>query len=277
MSEVIVGTGDFRFQIEPNWATVGGSHELAVISDVATDSKSRVYVYSRALHPVTVFDADGSIVATWGRGVIQDAHGIFIDASDTVYLTDRDMHEVLICDTAGQVKDRLGKRGTAALEQPFNHPTAVAVDHHGDMYVADGYGNSRVHRFTSDGVHVLSWGRPGDGPGEFCVPHSVAVSDEDVVFVCDRGNSRIQLFSTDGTYLSEWRGFFKPTSVTIRGDLVYVTDLCSRLSIFSTSGALLSRARILMDGGHGAAVDSNGDVYVVEIHARRVDKFRRLA
>ena len=127
-------------------------------SHVATDSMNRVYVYQRQDPPVLVFDGDGNFLTSWGSGELLDAHGIYISAEGEVYLVDRDAHEVVKFNVAGDSSLRIGQRGRPSLQAPFNHPADIVVAPGGDIFVADGYGNSSVHRFSADGRHKLSWG-----------------------------------------------------------------------------------------------------------------------
>lgn len=174
---------------------------------------------------------------------------------------------------------------------PFNRPTNLAVAPDGDLYVTDGYGNARVHRFTSAGALRASWGSPGGGPGEFRLPHGIAILADGRVLVADRENDRIQLFDLEGTYLDEWLEIQRPTHLTVGPDgLVYVSelpwlrgqrslrfgeivaDLFGRVTALTTDGDVVAR----WGGGapgtpgaftapHGIAVDSRGDVYVAEV------------
>lgn len=277
MQSVIVGTGDHRYEVEPSWARLPNGAPFGIVCGVAVDSEDRVYVYARGEHPVTVFAPDRTFLGGWGQELILDAHGIHIGPDDSIYLTDRDAHEVLKCRRDGSVLMRLGTRGAAAMEAPFNHPTAVAVAADGDLFVTDGYANSRVHRFDAQGRHLMSWGSPGTGPGQFRVPHGIWVSHSGRVYVCDRDNSRVQVFDVEGRFLESWDDFFRPTSVFMDAErTVYVTDLSSRLSVLTEDGRLITRIRIMVDGGHAVWGDSQGNLYVVEIHQGRIDRYARL-
>lgn len=273
LKDTIVGTGSHRYRVVPDWARLPAGESFGVISAVAVDKADRVYVYSRSPRPVDIFDREGNFVDSWGEDLILDAHGLHI-AGDNVYLTDRDAHEVIKLTLDGQVLMRLGTRHTAALEEPFNHPTGVAVAPDGEIYVSDGYANSRVHRFSADGRCLASWGSSGTGPGQFRVPHDVWVTHAGLVYVCDRDNFRVQVFDRTGALQDIWRDYFRPTG--IYGDdsgTLYITDLSSRLSIVAPDGRLLSRIRIMMDGGHSVWGDSQGNLYITEIHQGRLDKY----
>jgi DNA-binding beta-propeller fold protein YncE len=175
---------------------------------------------------------------------------------------------------------------------PFNFPTNLAISPNGDLYVADGYGNARIHRFSPDGTLLMSWGEPGSGPGQFHVPHGIAIDRHGTIYVADRENSRIQLFTAEGKFLTEWTDIARPCQVFIDDtSCVYVAELGyragmwpgthpptpaatgGRLSIFDIHGQLLAR----WGGGdnpcapgdffapHDVWVDSRGDIYVSEV------------
>src|SRR5207248_6491697 len=143
---------------------------------------------------------------------------------------------------------------------PFHYPTNLAVGPSGDLYVTDGYGNARVHRFAPDGRLLQSWGEPGGGPGQFRVPHGLAVDEDGTVYVADRENSRVQLFTADGVYRGAWTDVARPCQVFVDGaGAVYVAELGfragrwpwmgppeagavgGRLSVFDRNGRLLAR------------------------------------
>src|SRR5207245_7755883 len=93
---------------------------------------------------------------------------------------------------------------------PFHYPTNLALSPQGELYVSDGYGNARIHKFSAEGQLLFSWGEPGSGPGQFHIPHGIAVDRQGRVYVADRENSRIQLFAPDGAYLSQWTDVARP-------------------------------------------------------------------
>jgi hypothetical protein len=284
------------------------------VSDVAVDSRDRVYLYTRDDNRVVVYERDGTFVTAWGDGRFRGrAHGITIGPDDTVYCVNDLDHTVRKFTPDGELLMTLGTAGVPSdtgydrtkktqLEKnativrggsPFNRPTKVAVAASGDLYVSDGYGNARVHRFSADGRLLQSWGEPGSGPGQFMVPHGIAVAADGRVAVVDRENDRIQIFSPDGEYLQEWTGLSRPTSVFIhRSGWAYVaetgwafdpgasppsgvTDLPLRVSVLDEKGRVLGRWESA-DGGalgkfvppHGICVDSHGDLYLASNNRR---------
>ena len=170
----------------------------------------------------------------------------------------------------------------------------MAIAPSGDIFVADGYGGHKVHRFSPDGSLKLSWGRQGSGPGEFELVHNVWVDSRGRVLVCDDENDRVQIFDQEGTYLEEWP-FGNPSGICIREDHVYITELqplpdlakgegSGALSILSLDGELQAQWKGIeglsgdcMLGPHDLCVDARGDIYVCEVRGKRVSKFRKIA
>ena len=193
-----IGMGDYVYEYRPDWARLPASLSIRGVSGVAVDSHDRVYVFQRQGPPVLVFDREGHFLAPWQRpdGVPADAHHIHVGPDDSVYLVDRDAHQVLKYTSDGELLASMGARDRASLQAPFNHPADICVAPSGELFVADGYGNSSVHRFAPGGDYITSFGSPGNGPGEFLVPHAVRVSNDGRVYVADRENNRVQVFTT---------------------------------------------------------------------------------
>ena len=275
-----IGAGDFRYEYQPEWARLLSGMALLGPSGVAVDSSDRVYVFQRQMQGpcVVVFNANGSVSGVWQRrdGVPADAHHIHVGPDDTVYLVDRDAHQVLLYDTAGNPLGAIGERDRAAMQAPFNHPADVCVAPSGELYVADGYGNSSVHRFGPDGDYISSFGSPGSGPGQFRVPHSIRVSNDGRVYVADRENHRVQVFTGEGEFISEWTDFKCPMGVHIDANqVVYVTDQVPRISMYSLEGELLARGRTF-EGAHQVYTDSKGNIYGIDTANQRLQVFAKL-
>src|SRR5579864_6310421 len=207
--DVFVALGPRRYRVDRNWARLPPGFSLAGVSQVAVDSKDRVYIFKRGDPPVVIFDEKGAFVEGWGTGVIADAHGIFITKHDEIILVDRDGHRVVGFDVAGRELWAIGDPTRPKLQAPFNHPADVAVDPaNGRIYVADGYANSVVHCFDADHGLIRSWGGPGAGRGEFTTPHGIWIDVDGRVLVSDRENDRVQIFDGDGRYLTQWRDLY---------------------------------------------------------------------
>jgi peptidylglycine monooxygenase len=265
MTEFAVVLGERRYIVERPWGRLPDGMQLAFVSDVAVDAAGNVYVVQRVDPPVIAFDASGDYRQAWGSGVIADAHGICVTPDDRLWIVDRDAHQILVFDTAGQLVFTLGERHRPRWQRPFNHPTDVAVGPDGDIFVSDGYGNSAVHRFGPDGTWRSSWGAPGTGPGHFSTPHAIWVTDDARVLVADRENNRIQVFSLNGDYLDEWPDHYHPMDIYVAPDgMVYITDQIPRLSLLTPGGVLVGRCRPVLYGAHGIWGDARGNLYLAE-------------
>ena len=273
-----IGQGDYVYEYRSDWAKLPPGHTFEGPSGVAVDSYDRVYVFQRRGPAVLVFDREGHFLNPWLRreGVPAEAHHIHVGPDDSVYLADRDAHQVLKYTTDGEMVMSLGNRDRPALQAPFNHPADMCVAPSGELYVADGYGNSSVHRFSASGNYITSFGSPGRDPGQFMAPHSVAVSNDGRVYVADRENDRVQVFSEDGEFLQQWTDFKSPMGVHIdASQTVYVTDQVPRISVLSLDGELLARGRTF-ETAHQVCTDSRGDIYGVDTANQRVQKFVRV-
>ncbi|MEE2885752.1 MAG: peptidyl-alpha-hydroxyglycine alpha-amidating lyase family protein [Chloroflexota bacterium] len=295
---MIFGSGDFKYEVVEDWGTLPSGYELVQVAGVAVDSDDRVYAFNRSDHKMVVFESDGTFIKAW-KETFNVPHGIRIGPDGNIYLADQGSHlvlkyapdETLILSLGNpdQPSDT-GKRGDGFLVEkpagPFNQPTGVAVNSEGDIFVSDGYGNCRVHKFNSNGDLLMSWGVPGvEHPGEFHLPHGIGLDNQGRLFVADRENHRIQLYSQQGEHIDTWTGFNLPCSVTVGPDgTVYVPELGSRMSILDSEGNLLSRwggeeskESGLFIAPHSAAVDSKGDLYIGEVlEGSRLQKFARV-
>jgi DNA-binding beta-propeller fold protein YncE len=235
---VRVGSGSFSYDVAAPWALniEGPNSEVA---GVAVSSKDEVHVFTRSPHPVLVFDRQGRFLRSFGEGVFANPHGIHIGADDCVYAADAADSTVRKFSPKGEllftlgVQDRHSETGYHDFDfrtidrggSPFHFPTNAAVAPTNEIYVSDGYGNARIHRFSEDGKLLQSWGGPGRGPGEFRIPHSVFVDRHGTVYVADRENSRVQLFSLTGEFISEWTDVRRPDDVFVTADdVVYVAE-----------------------------------------------------
>jgi len=281
-----IGGGEPRFEVVEGWGQLPEGWVFKQVAGVAVDSKDRVYALNRGEHPVIVFDREGRFLRSWGEGVFENAHGVFIDKDDHIFCVDNGDHTVRKFTLEGELLYTLGTEGEAAQDnEPFNRPTDAAISPSGDLYISDGYGNTRVHRYSPEGEHILSWGEPGEGPGQFNLPHGVWIDHKDRVYVADRQNYRVQIFTPEGEYLDEWGDLLRPCDVFIDPEnRVYIPELEARMSILSLDGEVLARwgekseAPGQFIAPHCAWVDSKGDLYVGEVlEGQRLQKFRLTA
>ncbi len=271
------------YQPVPGWPALPASITLGQVSGVATDSGDRVYVFHRGKSPLLVFDRDGKFLRSWGDDGIQTAHGLRIDGDDNVWVTDIGNHQVMKFDAEGKLLLTLGKKGQPGDgPEQFNKPTDVAVAPSGEFYVADGYGNSRVVKFSKEGKYLKEWGRKGTGEGEFNLPHAICLDVRGRVYVGDRENNRVQVFDGDGKFRTQWKEAGAPFGLFHRrGDYrLYVADgRANWVKVLDLEGRALGRwgekgkGPGQFDLPHALCVDSKGAVYVVEITGKRVQKF----
>lgn len=268
--------GDRRYAIHRKWAKPDKG--FGFLSDLVVDREGRVHVAQRGTEqPVLVFDRDGKQIGSWGAGTLAEPHYINAAGDDGILVADRDAHQVLRYDRNGTLVQALGRRHWPSLDAPFNHPTAAAQAPDGEIYVADGYGNSSVHRFAADGTLIHTWGGPGHGPGAFTTPHAVAIDRRGRVLVADRENNRVQVFDRAGTFLAEWGDFYHPMQIWIDDrDLVFVTDQIPRISLLTLDGTLVGRCRGAINGAHGLSGDADGNLYLSELPPQEVTKLERI-
>lgn len=270
------------YELCEGWGQLPAGWEFSQVPGVAVDSCDNVYVFNRSQHPVIVFDREGNFLSSWGEGIFANPHGICIDPHDQVWLVDANAHLVLKFTGEGERLMTLGTKGEPKEGAPFNRPTGAAVSPSGDIYVSDGYGNSMVHRFSSAGSLLGSWGSSGEGPGQFTTPHGVWVDSGGLVYVADRPNNRIQVFTAEGRFLAQWKDFLLPNGIFIDGaGHIYVAEGGHRVSKLHHDGTIILRfgeegsAPGQFNFAHGICTDSRGDLYVSEIYGQRIQKFAK--
>jgi len=248
---------------------------------VAVNSKGHIYVFHRGIHPLMEFDANGKFLRSIADDLFVTAHTVRVDAEDNIWTTDVGAHVVLKLSPDGRVLLSLGRMRTPGDDVlHFNQPTDVAFDREGNIYVADGEGNSRVLKFNKDGNVLGVWGMKGTGPGQFDLPHSIAI-DGDLVYVGDRENARIQIFDLDGRYLREWK-LGHPFGLFIDPDhFIYISDaIASRILKINREGKIVG----VLDGPapdkgrhfdpHSLAVGRDNSIFTAEVMPWRVQKLR---
>jgi len=269
---------NIRFGEEPD--TMPAGWKLGRVSSVAVDAEGQVYVFQRGAKadPLIVFDAKGRYLRSFGKGVFANPHAVRIGPDGHLWLTDTGLHQVLKFTRDGRPLLALGTKGVAGADAgAFNRPTDVAFSPSGDyFYVSDGYGNSRVVKFTREGKYVSEWGRKGAAPGEFNLPHAIQCDARGRLYVSDRENNRIQIFNGDGELLRVWThlGATQGMHITPDGQLWILThrDNIENAAYDTLAGRImrvdLESGRILGSmecPGHWLALSPAGEIFVASL------------
>jgi len=220
-----------RYQSVPDFLKLAPDMYFGEVAGVALNSKGHLFVFSRgdttgpaygaAAAQLLEFSADGKFIREIGHHLYawSFAHSVKVDKDGNVWVADKGSDMVIKFNPEGRVAMVFGRKQEASDEgtEPLRHPkpplppvdgmfrqvTDMAWDAAGNTYISDGYINSRVAKIDKDGNWLKSWGEPGDGPGQFNTPHSIAVDAEGRVYVADRGNRRIQVFNGEGKFLRQ--------------------------------------------------------------------------
>ncbi len=282
MAELLVALGEARYRVERPFGAWPAN--AGFVTDVTVDGRGHVFVMLRhdpLLHPadprIVELSPEGRHLASFGGDTIADAHSLEVDATGRLWAVDRDMHEIVALSSAGERLGGLGERGRPLA--PFNHPTDVHVSAWGDIYVADGYAASRIHRFDAAGRPIGGWGVHGEGDGAFGWPHALWTFADGRVVVVDRPHDRVQVFDRDGRHLATWRDFVQP--VGIWGDAAgraYVTDMVPNLHRIEADGTRSGRCRPVLNGAHGlSGTPDAATLYLAEVNPSRITRLVRVA
>jgi len=251
------------------------------VTGIAAGRDGRVYVSHQSRNrPILVFDQNGKFLESWGGGITEHPHSVRVDPDGNVWVVDYVQHEVLKFTADGRLLDSVGSTAGEDAYR-FNNPADIAFGPNGDIYIADGHGNDRVVQYDRNLTYIRAWGRGGRAPGQFSLPHGIAVDAQGRVFVADRENRRIQIFTADGQYITHWRLRQKPYSLYITPDqLIYVAyghydvigvlDMNGRqVTRFGRTGRRVGQ----MIEPHMISVDEQGAIYVAEGSGKRAQKF----
>ena len=262
---------------------------------VATSADGTILVLHRGAQPIMVFEPDGTFVRAWGEGLFSNgkvtavepdarapgasgysavygaagchacgAHAIRVDPDGHVWVVDAPGHVIYKLRETGELLMELGTNGVSgAGRDTFNLPTDIAFAPNGDLYVSDGYGNARIVRFSAAGEYIGEWGSRGDGPGEFGLPHGIAVAGDGRVYAVDRDNRRVQVFDAEGAFIDEWADLAGVQTLFVtREQQIWAGGALRQLD-----GAILAELNG-GGGGHGMTVSHTGDVFVAQLSGR---------
>jgi DNA-binding beta-propeller fold protein YncE len=281
---------ELKFTPSPDFLKMPMGWYLQEVSGVAINSKDHIFIFHRGKHPLMEFDSEGNFIRSIAEDLFVRPHGIRIDKYDNIWTTDVGSHVVLKFDPTLKLKLILGKWNAAGVQTSrynlfahlFDMPTDVAFDSQDNVYVTDGYGNSRVVKFDREGVFIKAWGSKGTAPGQFDVPHTIVIDDADLLYIGDRQNQRIQIFNANGDFIRAWENIGYACGLVLYKDKFYMTDILNgTLTEFSTEGKVtgtygsIGKRSGQFEWPHMIAVDSKGSLYIAEIQTWRVQKLSR--
>jgi hypothetical protein len=294
------------YEVDPAWPQKPATFEKAAMPGIAVDERDQIWVFMRGNPAVQVYDTQGRLIRSWNGG-IGKAHYLKFDGEGNVWTADVGRHVVQKFTPEGKLLLTLGTGGVPGCDEShFNLPTDVIVAPNGDVFITDGYGNNRVVHFDRTGKFVKAWGKLGTKPGEFSLPHSIAIDSKQRLYVADRNNARVQIFQMDGSFITEWRNLLVPWGITIlKTDEIWICGSAPMrwpkekapfgyppkdqlIMRFDTDGRvqqLWTLPKGPDEGGtkqgevswlHGIGIDSKGNLYVGDIKGMRAQKFIRL-
>ncbi len=300
------------YQLVNNWLQLPFGYTMGSPAGLGTDSNQHIFIFCRAgrgwplLLPMpssfisqnTILEIDnktGKPINSWGAHLFIMPHGLTVDRENNIWVTDVGLHQVFKFSHSGQLLMTLGEAGVAGNDAThFNMPTGTAISNDGAVYVSDGYGNSRIVKFSAGGTYLFEWGKKGSGKTEFDIPHAICLDDSGHVYVADRENQRIQVFDSSGHFLKilQHRSFGNICSVFFNAaekHVIAVDDLLqlgvkhtgSDVIVFDTTGksfAVFGRSGAYEGPQcwyHDITMDKEGSIYVADITGDRVLKLEK--
>ena len=298
-----------EYELIENWAKIPDDYILGNPTGVALTSNQNLVVFHRGSRSwqvpmpkekiiedtfIKIDKVTGKIIKSWGSNLFIMPHGLEIDKEDNIWITDVGLHQVIKYDSNGNELMVLGKEYTPGKDSlHFNLPTDVAVSENGYFYVSDGYGNSRIIKFSSKGEYLFEWGIFGENKNEFNIPHGLDLDKNGNVYVADRENNKIQKFDSLGNFIAEWKNemigqlysvnvnnyenylfgidYIVSENLEPLGSDIIKFDLDLNLKTkFGRSGNYKGpKARY-----HDIQVDNKGNIYVGDILNNTIQKFK---
>jgi len=301
-----------RYEQETSWPALPEAMAWGSPSGLGIDTAQNIVVFHRAgrewglwgmpekpiEHPTVciIGKDDGRIKGQWGANRFIMPHGLTVDHRNHIWVTDVGLHQVFQFSHEGKLLLRLGTAGVPGSDSShFNRPTDIAVTPDGSFYVSDGYGNSRIIKFSREGKYLFEWGVKGTEPGAFDIPHALTLGPQGQVIVADRENGRIQAFDASGKFLREWKhnsvgALFAVCYDSSASKLLAVDDVSflhlvhrgADVLVLDTAGGISSRfGRSGMYAGpkawyHDIVADREGNIYVADMLGHGIQKFRKV-
>jgi DNA-binding beta-propeller fold protein YncE len=273
------------YRVVEGWPQLPTGWNFGEVAAVDVDARDNVWVFSDGPHPVMQFDSSGNFLRAWPEFLGKKPHGLRVGPDGNIWTVDLESHRVIKWTPEGRMLMILGT-GTAAADNnaryAFNRPATLNFNAHGDFFVADGYGNSRVVHYNKDGEYLGQWGTKGSGDGQFNLVHDIAIDDQGRIYVTDRINKRVQIFDQQGKFIGKWTDLGVPQGLYYvkRENALYMCDgENSRIIKVDLNGRLLGvlgsfgKVPGKIDVPHYIAIDSAGAIYSADFRNWRVDKF----
>lgn len=301
-----------KYELVKDWPQLPNGYILSQVTGVGIDTSQNIFLFHRngrqwtEPFPDSLISSNtilmlgrqtGKMINSWGANLFIMPHGLTVDKDNNVWVTDVALHQIFKLSHDGKLLMKLGVAKIPGNDSThFNLPTDVAVANDGSFYVSDGYGNSRVVKFSKEGKYLFEWGKKGNKAGEFNTPHGIDLDSYGNVYVADRENNRIQKFDASGKFLKEWKNNMaiqlysltidKKNNDVFAIDYLTVNDTIikgSDIMQFDSSINLLTRfgRTGLYDGPlcryHDISIDNEGNIYVGDIFGNRIQKFKKVS
>lgn len=303
-----------KYELVKNWPDLPEDLKTGNPTGISTDTSENIVVFHRAdrkwplvgampgspikSKTILVIDKNnGKLIDSWGDNFFIMPHGLKVDAENNIWLTDVGLNQVFKFSHDGKLLLKLGQAKVAGNDRlHFDKPTDIAVARDGSFYVSDGYGNSRIIKFSATGEYLFEWGKKGNKAGEFNIPHGITLDKSGNLYVADRENNRIQIFDPAGRFIKELKDDSFGTICAVAFDdtktkLFAVDDFTflkirhrgSDVFIFDTAGKVQTRfgRSGLYEGKtawyHDLTVDKDENIYIGDILGNTIQKFRKVA
>ena len=301
-----------KYELVKDWPQLPKGYVLSQVTGVSIDTNQNIFLFHRtgrhwtepfpdsliSANTILMLDREtGKVLNSWGANLFIMPHGLTVDKENNVWVTDVALHQIFKFSHEGKLLMKLGVAKTPGNDSiHFNLPTDVAVANDGSFYVSDGYGNSRVVKFSKEGKYIFEWGKKGNKPGEFNTPHGIDLDLQGNVYVADRDNNRIQKFDANGKFLKEWKNdtavqlyslsidktdnnLFAIDYLTVSDTLIKGSDIIqfdSSVNFLTRFGRTGSYSGPIC-GYHDIAIDNKSNIYVGDILGNRIQKFKKVS
>lgn len=303
-----------KYESVQNWLDLPKDLKLGNPTGISIDKNQNIVIFHRANREWSLLGAmpdspiksktiliinkdNGKLLNSWGDNLFIMPHGLKVDKENNIWVTDCGLNQVFKFSHEGKLLMKLGEAKIAGNDSlHFNKPTDIAIADDGSFYVSDGYGNSRVVRFSATGKYLFEWGKNGDKESEFNIPHGISLDNSGNVYVADRENSRVQVFNRNGMFIKQFanNSFGAICAVSFdnsKSKLFAVDDFAflkikhrgSDVFIFDTTGKVQTRfGRSDSYNGntswyHDLTIDKDENTYVGDVLGNTVQKFRKVS